>query len=194
MPRKSQGSCLVCGKPAAAPVPGKPNSGRFCSHSCCKAFHHVPFDDRFWSKVDKSGECWIWTGARLGKYGETSDERGVLLAHRASWELHFGPIPEGMWVLHNCPSGDNPLCVNPAHLWLGTALDNNLDAIRKGRPNPGNPKIVGELNPTARLTENDVREIRRRAQAGESQRSLAREYGVASVNALVHRRQWKHVK
>jgi len=94
-------------------------------------------EDLFMSHVDKIDEgCWIWTGSRRGvavkngHYGGFWKDGKSLLAHRASYEFFVGPIPEGMFVLHKC---DVPLCVNPAHLWLGTQTDNMRDAIRKRR-------------------------------------------------------------
>ena len=91
---------------------------------------------RFWPKVEKTSanECWTWLGAKLPKgYGKIAgrDWRGGwLYAHRVSWELHNGPVQDGLWVLHHC---DNPSCVNPAHLFLGTNRDNMRDMQRKGR-------------------------------------------------------------
>jgi len=93
-----------------------------------------PLANRFWPKVRKGDECWEWIGARGARgYGKmTAGPRGSghVRAHRVSWELAFGPVPDGLWVLHTC---DNPPCVRPDHLWLGTRLDNMRDCARKGR-------------------------------------------------------------
>lgn len=98
--------------------------------------------ERFWSKVDRAGPahpqlgtaCWTWVGSKSEKgYGRLSAGKhraSPLRAHRVSWELHKGPIPDKMFVLHNC---DNPTCVNPDHLFIGTARDNTRDMVRKGR-------------------------------------------------------------
>jgi hypothetical protein len=97
----------------------------------------VPLDVRFWNQVNKGtmNECWNWTGVpNMWGYGQIREEGGrnakKKLAHRISWIIHNGTIPTGMLVLHTC---DNPLCVNPNHLWLGTHQDNIDDMMRKGR-------------------------------------------------------------
>lgn len=102
-----------------------------------------PLADRFWEKVQKTKTCWLWTGANLGgkwpygMLGKPGDPTVLYKAHRLSWELHVGPIPDGLFVLHKC---DVPLCVNPDHLFLGTAADNMADMVQKGRARGGRPK------------------------------------------------------
>jgi hypothetical protein len=99
-------------------------------------------EERFWEKVEKTPTCWLWIGGRVGdadrergRYGRfaTSTTRGsvvLVLPHRYSWELHFGPVPDGLMVLHAC---DTPACVHPGHLMVGTTQANTIDAQRKGR-------------------------------------------------------------
>jgi hypothetical protein len=91
---------------------------------------------RFWAKVNKTESCWLWTASKhpFGYGTIFSGIKGTppLCAHAVSWVLHNGPISKGLCVLHNCPGRDNPACVNPAHLWLGTKRDNTNDAIKKG--------------------------------------------------------------
>ena len=113
-----------------------------------------PLEVRFWSKVTKTDRCWEWTGAlyRNG-YGAIFCGTHVDRAHRVSWRLHFGAIPDGMFVCHCC---DNPSCVRPEHLFLGTPADNMADMHRKGRA----VLLTGEDVPTSRLTRADVAYIR----------------------------------
>jgi HNH endonuclease len=105
----------------------------------CKMCHALPpvhqtLEQRFWSKVHKTDTCWIWIAAKWPNgYGHFVLPTHHALAHRVAWELTHGPIPEGMYVLHNCPGQDNKACVNPQHLWLGTHQDNATDAIAKGQ-------------------------------------------------------------
>ena len=95
--------------------------------------------DFFWAHVQKTDGCWTWTGAKhpFGHGLFTWEGRGQY-THRISWQIHFGEIPEGMYVCHSC---DNPPCVNPAHLWLGTCADNLRDMVAKGRHGRPNAKL-----------------------------------------------------
>jgi ribosome-binding protein aMBF1 (putative translation factor) len=107
-------------------------------------------------------------------------------AHRISWQLHNGPIPPGMFVCHRC---DNPPCVNPDHLFLGTHADNLRDASRKGRMR------LGANNINAKLSEDTVRIIRALSASGLSQNTLSKQFGVAQVtiHKIIHRQLWKSV-
>lgn len=95
-----------------------------------KGFQKIPLEDRFWKRVDKSGDCWNWTGATDGRYGQVWNDGKHEKANRTAWRLCVGEIPKGMNVLHKC---DNTLCVRPDHLFLGTQKDNLIDAARKNR-------------------------------------------------------------
>jgi hypothetical protein len=99
-----------------------------------RIYSTTPLENRFWSKVDKTGDCWEWQGGHVKGYGEITagkrPGRTWRYAHRVAWELTFGPIPRGLCVLHRC---DNRGCVRPAHLFLGTVADNNRDMWAKGR-------------------------------------------------------------
>ena len=89
-------------------------------------------EDRFWAQVEKRGpdECWLWVGATLKGYGRGNWNGEHYYAHRKSWELANGPIPDGLYILHAC---DNPPCVNPAHLRPGTQAENVRDMVERGR-------------------------------------------------------------
>lgn len=93
----------------------------------------IPFSDYFWSRMDKSKECWPWIGKlnRENGYGQVRISGTIRpVVHRVAWELTYGPIPEGLLVCHHC---DNPACCRPDHLFLGTMKDNIQDAVKKGR-------------------------------------------------------------
>ena len=156
-----------------------------------------PVESRFWLRVNrqKPEECWNWTaGAGSHGYGQLSVNGSVRMAHRLSWEIAHGPIPNELHVLHKC---DNRLCVNPAHLFLGTNLDNIKDMVAKGRQAKGPDKKAyrGEANQRAVLTSEQVKEIRRRCANGENQDVLAKIYGVSQghISNVYRRVAWKHI-
>lgn len=131
--------------------------------------------------------CWEWRGyCRPSGHGAIGiGKQAVDYAHRISWIVHNGPIPDGQAVCHRC---DNPPCVNPAHLFLGTISDNNADMRGKGR------QARGQTNGSAKLTDDQVREIRRMA-GSCSQRAIAEEFGVTQqlVSHIIRRTRWGHV-
>jgi hypothetical protein len=144
-------------------------------------------EERFWEKVEKSETCWLWTAYRnRDDYGSILWHGKVRLAHRVAWEITHGADPADMDVCHTC---DNPACVNPAHLFLGTAKDNADDMAAKGRA----PNNRHESNPNAKLTLAQVAAIRARHQAGEATQSqMAREHGVSfgTIWFIVNRITW----
>jgi len=115
--------------------------------------------ERFWSRVVKTETCWHWTGAQLPK-GHSQMRAGgrKYYVHCISWCLANGEIPGSLCVCHNCPGGDNPSCVNPSHLWLGTVGDNNRDKVAKGRSR--NNPARGEASRNAKLSNILVRQLR----------------------------------
>ena len=128
--------------------------------------------------------CWMWEGSVSGNgYGQIGENYKVFSSHRISYELHVGPIPAGMFVLHKC---DVKTCVNPEHLFLGTQADNVADMKNKGRCNKG------EDRPQAKLTEANVIAIRADTRP---QRKIAEEYEVdqALIWKVKHRKAWSHV-
>ncbi len=140
--------------------------------------------DRFWSRVDKSGDCWLWTGSLHDwGYGQFLLVDKRFYAHRLAWALFHGAIPPGIMVCHRC---DVPRCVRPDHLFLGTPKQNSEDMVRKGRGRPG---MVGK-----KLDQERASEIRcRYAAGGVSQAELAREFGVSgnTVWRIVRGYIWK---
>lgn len=114
---------------------------RYCSHDCYSGTLRVPIEQRFWTKVNKTATCWLWTAATIRGYGQiagiVSGKPRPVYAHRVSWELSKGAIPVGLEVLHHC---DVPLCVRPDHLFLGTQQQNLTDAREKGRLDETRPR------------------------------------------------------
>jgi len=153
-----------------------------------------PLRERFFEKfqIGAPDECWEWTRANNKGYGSIwdNDKNRMEEAHRVSWEIHRGPVPEGVCVLHNC---DNPPCVNPNHLFLGTKSDNSKDMYSKGRHNVA--YLKGEQHPMSKLTTADVLALRARREAGASKHELAAEFLITPDTAweIYTRRTWRHV-
>src|ERR1044071_9273813 len=160
---------------------------KYCSHACHYAGRKRSPEDRFWEKVDKSGDCWLWTAGKSSRgYGKffIAQNEPEISAHRFSYELAHGPIPEGMYVCHRC---DNRRCVNPSHLFLGTHQQNIEDMVVKQRHAQGN------RNGCAKLTVVDVVAIRQRYATGSvTQSALAAEYNVTqtAIYGVVRRITW----
>jgi hypothetical protein len=159
----------------------------------------------FWTKVDKNGPngCWLWTDAcNSTGYGHfTFYPYRQVAAHRFSYELTHGPIPDGLFVCHSC---DNRRCVNPDHLFLGTCADNMRDAHAKGRYRTGDdhnsrlhPESLrrGEDHPHAKLTTEAVILIRQDYASGITRKALAARYGVSvdAIARVVRHQLWRHV-
>ena len=142
-------------------------------------------EQRFWEKVDTSGECWLWVAqtddSGYGHFRNTLTNS--CLAHRYSYRLHHGALPDEADVLHEC---DTPGCVRPSHLFEGTHDDNMRDMAVKGRMN-GSHGI--------KLTAVTVREIRRLQEQGVTYQALADGFGVAltTISHVIKRRTWKHI-
>lgn len=155
----------------------------------------TPVQIRFWRYVNKTESCWLWTGAtRDFGYGviNMGGRNGKAeRAHRLSWILHNGEIPENMCVCHIC---DNPLCVNPDHLFLGTRDDNNKDMQQKGRYDKvKRPK--GEKHGQSKLDNTQVIALREERLNGANYKSLAEKYqiSIASAQRIATRKSWKHI-
>ena len=160
----------------------------------------VSIESRFWSKVKKSEGCWTWNGSKLkGGYGQFRANYQTWATHRFAWCLEFGDIPAGLFVCHHC---DNPACVCPSHLFLGTAKDNNQDASAKGRSAFGDrngTRTKPESRPRgvnashSKLNKKTVEEIRALYLSKScSSRQLSRMFSVSATTILniVHNRHW----
>lgn len=148
------------------------------------------FDEKYIPEPNSG--CWLWTAScRSGGYGQIADEDGRIIgAHQASYLIHKGEY-KSLHVCHHC---DNPLCVNPDHLFLGTMKDNLADMTRKGRRRSNPPK--GSKNKQSRLTEEEVKEIRIIYSKGcVSHQNLADMYGVSkrNITVILNRKGWKHI-
>src|SRR3990170_2373777 len=171
-------TCPVCNKQKVVPKWRIKQGKKYCSRECAAKRKTMPVKSiaiRFWNKVNKTDTCWFWTGARNNMgYGQiTLGHRfeGKGLAHRIAWELINGQLPNGAVLCHIC---DNPSCVRPDHMFLGTKADNSADMVSKGR------SICGEAHCFAKLTKEQVINIRSECAKNQSkQRDIAKRFGVS---------------
>lgn len=150
-------------------------------------------EERFWSNVEKTDGCWLWTGYCFSNgYGRITIRNRIegtkreVLVHRFAYELLVGPIPDGQDVLHKC---DVRPCIRPDHFFLGTQIDNSADCVQKGR------QASGVRSGHAKLTEEQVRAIRAQFAAGTTVTALVQSYPVtdSAIWSIVHNKTWKHL-
>jgi hypothetical protein len=175
--------CQFCGLDYRAQKP----TSKYCSMRC-RAWHSNKLSpaQRLWSQTAWTGECLEWTGlVTHAGYGTLPVYGYQYFAHRLAWQLTCGVIPAGLSVLHKC---DNPPCVYPDHLFLGTQKDNMADCARKGRI----ARQQGERSPAARLTNAQVLAIRN---DHRSRKAIAADYNVGPtcIFSIQHYQSWKHL-
>lgn len=190
---------------------------------------YKPLEQRFWEKVNKDGpimpgmetNCWVWTATKdLDGYGRIVKLKKSLTAHRVSYKINCGPIPDNLFVCHKC---DNRACVRPDHLFLGTASDNNKDMMNKGRTARGEKNgrhthpekiykgekhwthvrpesiVRGDKVNTCKLTPTDVIKIREIWDTAKVKRGLqtklAKEFNItqSGIWSIINRKSWKHI-
>lgn len=148
------------------------------------------FVTRFEAKLDKSGDCWLWTASLAGKgYGQMKlpKQRKQEYAHRLAYMIYKGAIPDGIQVCHKC---DNPRCCNPEHIFLGTSSDNHLDMKEKNR------HLYGEKNSQAKLSDTKISQIKKCIDSGMSQSIIAKAFGIhqTTVSKINRGCRWQHIK
>lgn len=182
-------TCAQCGTQFVAHPYQRSLGFAFCGRECSGKHHSTTPRDKYERDVVRCDEgCWSWSGhVSTPGYGYVTKGTRKIQAHRLSWEIHNGPIPDGLCVLHRC---DNRLCTRPDHLFLGTKADNSADMVAKDR------STRGSRNPKAKLTEELVVEARARYVKGVTRiADLAAEIGVSRrcLTFVLSRKTWKHV-
>ena len=164
----------------------------------------IPEQDRFWQKVHITNECWEWIAyinrGGYGEFGILKDGKHIKdEAHRYSWELHFGMIPNGLLVCHKC---DNRKCCNPHHLFLcnlsngrHTHPESTATGSRHGFHTKPDSVVRGSVHDSAKLTDQQVLDIRKLFAKGANKCQLARNFGVSThtIFMIVNRRKWTHI-
>lgn len=187
--KRKMTSCKTCGKEFYCPPSRKRNGwGIFCSRSCYGKFlSALSLEERFWETMRDvpryDSQCWEWAGSFVSKgYGKITKEGKSYGAHRISYTIFHGPIPDGLQVLHKC---DNPPCVNPEHLFMGTAMDNTRDMMLKDR----------HKGPIRKLLVRDVIAIKLLIAQGVPYKKISASYGISRchVSEIKHGKVWKHV-
>jgi len=164
----------------------------FCPKKTCKEL------TRFWNKVNKESltmphmdtPCWEWTASLKKGYGQFQLGVGQSIkSHRYSWIIHNGSIPDGLWVLHHC---DNPKCVNPSHLYLGTKWDNAKDKVKRNK----SFRPLGEKYGAHKITSEQVLKIRELYGSGDfTQQYLANMFNISRphISIIINRKAWNHI-
>ena len=180
--------CPQCDSPFTAQANEVAHGRRLCGKRCADAAMSKSPEATFWASFQKTDACWLWTGD-LGKdgYGIFNAGHHKYRGHVYSYTLHHGPIPDGLYVLHHC---DTPPCVNPDHLFTGTAADNAADKVAKGRQQRGQGICW------AKMTEDRVRQMRAERAAGMTLKALGARYGLnhSTVADICLRKTWRHVE
>ncbi len=185
--------CELCKSPFIQARPDRPT--RFCSSQCSNGRNTVSLEDRFFNRIGKKqpNGCIHWGGCIhhdgygvISSGGKNNITGKSLLAHRVSYEIFVGKFPKELCVLHRC---DNRKCINPLHLFLGTNVENTADKVAKQRG------ARGEATNIAKVTAEQVKEIRHQRSLGKSCRELAKEFGIhpQTCRYIVIRKTWKHV-
>jgi hypothetical protein len=185
--------CLKCNEIYVYKLSAKSMSNTKNCRKCVKG-KHINFKTpeeyiKAKTTIDKNG-CWLWNGYVKKDGYAYSKYRGIQKkAHAFSYQTFKGVIPKGMFVCHTC---DVRHCINPKHLWIGTAKDNSIDCVKKGRDNP--PQ--GEKNGTSKLKDKDILNIRKEFKNGMQQKEIAKQHNISKTNVCVicNKKTWKHIK